>query len=375
MTTEHRPRDDGTRNKEQNIRAPDTTVSASTYADAFADYARTHSEAALYRASMLSQGFVKSGLGPDEIIALHGEAFDRVCEGCSDRERVRLSGDGLQFLLEVMIAYGVQHAEFTELKARKAEQEADHARLLADAAQEADRRKSELMALVAHELRTPLTAALGNVQMARRSLSSGMVERLPRLLDTAEQSLTRLTRLTADLVEASRGLPPALDRRPQELAVLVRQACTWAATVADEKGVRIVRENETWSARVLGDADALLTVFGNLLANAIRYTPEGGTVTVRYGFDERNTWIEIADTGIGMAPDVQRQIFEQFYRAPEAKQIEQQGLGLGLFLVQRLVEAHDGQVIVHSAPGQGSTFRVQIPLLTVQESIQERSHG
>jgi len=95
----------------------------------------------------------------------------------------------------------------------------------------------------------------------------------------------------------------------------------------------------------------------------VRYTPAGGTVTVRYGTEAEHAWVEVADSGIGMSPDVQQSIFEQFYRAPEAQKIEQQGLGLGLFLVQRLVQAHGGRVEVRSSPEAGSTFRILLPLL------------
>ncbi len=355
---------------------PERAASMAGYADGLAEYARTRSEAALYRASLLSQAFVKQGLRPEEIIALHGEAFDRVCEGCSDREKVRLSTDSLQFLLEVMIAYGVQHAAYSELKAREAELRAAEAGRDAEEAREADRRKAELLAVVAHELRTPITAALGHVQLARRSLTEGNVERLPRLLDTTEETLRRLSRMTADLVEASRGGSPALQLEPQELVVLVRQASTWAAALAEEKDITLARAGDTWSARVLGDADALLTVFGNLLSNAIRYTPAGGRVVVRYGTGGGGAWVEVADTGIGMSPEVRERIFERFFRAPEARQVEQQGLGLGLYLVRQLVTAHRGRVEVASTPGQGSTFRVVLPLLAAETpEAEEDPHG
>jgi signal transduction histidine kinase len=348
------------------------------YAAALADYAHTHSEAALYQASLLSQAFVKQGVGPEEIIALHGEAFDAVCMGCSDRDKVRLGGDALQFLLEVMIAYGVQHAEYADLKAREAEASVTAAQRQIEEAREAEQRKAELLAVVAHELRTPITAALGTVQLARRSLTRGHIEGIPRLLDSTEKTLQRLSRLTGDLVEASRGGSPEIHRKPLELAVIVSQACTWAATVAENKGVQLVRQSDAWSARVLGDEDALLTVFGNLLANAIRYTPAGGSVTVRFGTDSEEAWVEVADTGIGMSPEIQPQVFEQFFRAPDAQRIEQQGLGLGLFLVQRLIQAHGGRVDLASTLGVGSSFKVSLPLLTAdapqpQEEPDERA--
>jgi signal transduction histidine kinase len=167
-------------------------VPTEAYVAALSEYAHTHSESALYRASLLSQAFVKQGVGPEEIIALHGEAFDTVCIGCSDRDKVRLGGDALQFLLEVMIAYGVQHAEYADLKAREAEANATAAQRQVEAAREAEQRKAELLAIVAHELRTPITAALGSVQLARRSLTRGNIDRLPWLVDSTEETLQSL---------------------------------------------------------------------------------------------------------------------------------------------------------------------------------------
>jgi signal transduction histidine kinase len=356
-------------------RSNEPSVSVEMYAEAFGEYAKTHSEASLYRASLLSQQFVHQGLGPEEIIALHGEAFSRACTGRSYREQARLGSDSVQFLLEVMIAYGVQHAEYAELKARELEARAEEDRRRAEEAEIAERKKSELMAQVAHELRTPLAAALGQVQLAQRSLVRGQMERIPRLLDSTRETLDRLSRLTADLMNASRGEMPELQYSPQEMAVIVRQACTWAAAVAEQQGVELVRGGGPFSLRVLGNADALLSVLGNLLANAIRYTPAGGRVTISYGSRDQMAWIEVGDTGVGMTPAVQARIFEQFYRGPEAHAIEAQGLGLGLTLVQRLIAAHDGRVEVESAPGRGSIFRVLLPRLIDDVAVEEAPPG
>ena len=110
-----------------------------------------------------------------------------------------------------------------------------------------------------------------------------------------------------------------------------------------------------------GDADALLSVFGNLITNAIHYTPAEGRITVACGAADGKAWVTIADTGIGMTPEVQERIFEKFYRAREARAVEAQGLGLGLSLVHELVQARGGCVEVESAPGRGSTFRIVLP--------------
>jgi signal transduction histidine kinase len=347
-----------------------------TYERILAAYLETRSEAALYEVSLLSEGVIQSGLGPEDIIALHFETLDRLLEGRSYREQARAMSDAHQFLLEVMIAYGVRYKEFVELKLaetmRDAEASAARDRERALDAERADRQKSELLGVIAHELRTPLTAALGHLDLATRSLSRGQIERVPVLLGTAREALGRLSRLSADLVEASREGPTSLQMAPLDLGEIVGQACAWAEPAAVEHGVSLAREGGDARIGVLGSDDALLSVIGNLLSNAVRYTPEGGRVTVRQGIEAEWAWIEVSDTGIGMAPDVQARIFTKFYRAPDAQRLEAQGLGLGLSLVRQLVAAHRGRVEVRSAPGQGSTFRVMLPALRGSEKRGER---
>ena len=322
------------------------------YAAALADYLQTRSEAALSQAAWLSKIFVENGRGPQAIIAFHVDAFSRMVADWPYREQARASANALQFLLEVMITYGTEYKAYAESmldqQAREAEQ--------------SEREKMEILAVIAHELRTPLTAAMGNLDLAVRSLSRGQLEQIPGLLRTAREALGRLSRLSADLVEASRGEPLPLKYTWLELGELVAQACTWARVAAEAKGVSLIQESEVGSCRVLGNADALLSILGNLLSNAIRYTPAGGRITVRHGLNSEGIWVEVADTGLGMTPDVQSRIFEKFYRAPEAHTITTQGLGLGLSLVQDLVRAHGGRVEVESAPRQGSTFRVILPV-------------
>jgi signal transduction histidine kinase len=129
-------------------------ISVDGYAAAIAEYSETHGEAALYRASLLSRAFIERGLGPEDIVALHSQAFARACEGTSDRERLRLSTDSLEFLLEVMIAYGVQHAEYLELKAR-------------DSIRQAEAESARHAAQQAHRLQVLSDAALGHLSLDR----------------------------------------------------------------------------------------------------------------------------------------------------------------------------------------------------------------
>jgi signal transduction histidine kinase len=341
------------------------------------EYLRTRSEAVLYRASLLSQHYVEAGLGPDEIIALHFEALDQTLTSISPREQVHAISDAHQFLLEVMITYGVKYREYLDLRLREslreAEERATHDRERALELERLQQEKNELLAMIAHELRTPLAGAKGAVDMAQRRLAQGETERLTALLASAGEALNRLSRLTADLMQASQGGLPSLDRSPQDLGAIVVQAYTWAQATAAAKGVVLRLVAIAAGARVFGNADALLSVVGNLLANAIRYTPAGGRVTVQVDVEDSNATAVVIDTGIGMTPAVRARIFEKFYRAPEARQHEAQGLGLGLALVQQMVLAHGGQIEVESTPGAGSTFRVVLPLMP--EGAEERNDG
>jgi signal transduction histidine kinase len=331
--------------------AVDPAIPLDRYGQVLADYLKSPGEQALYEASLVSRDLVHHGVGPEEIVALHMEALDQTLDGVAPLEQARCVGHAHQFLLEVMIVYGLTYREYLEMKVRERDTVA------AEAVQE----RTELLATVAHEMRTPLTAALGTIDLARRDLVSGRTDRVVPWLGTAHDALHRLSRLTADIARASVGEPPVLAPTPHDLCEVVTEACAWAESAVAEKGLVLVRDDAQPSVSVVSDADALLSVFGNLLANAIRYTPAGGSITVCCGADDGEAWTTISDTGIGMAPEIQERIFEKFYRAREARDVEAQGLGLGLSLVQELVQAHGGRVEVQSAPGEGSTFRVVLP--------------
>jgi len=345
------------------------------YERILAGYIREPTEAALYQLSLLSQGLIESGLGPEDIIALHFEALERILRNQPYRERARANTEAQQFLLEVMIAYGVRFKEYLELKMRQAlqnaETEAARERERALDAERIGRQQEEMLAVIAHELRTPLTAARGNLDLASRSLTRQDLERMAAQLGRAREAIDRLSRLTADLVESSREGDPPLAFAPQPLALVVEQACAWAEPTTVDAGVQLNRTPIDLAIVVQADADGLLSILGNLLSNAIRYTPMGGEVTVRAGVADALAWVEVRDTGIGMPPEVQAHIYERFYRAPDARHLEARGLGLGLSLVQKLVRAHGGRIRLESAPGQGSSFRVYLPLAT-EES--ERTH-
>lgn len=343
-------------------------VGPEAYQQLLAGYVHQASEEALYRVSLLSQGLIESGLGPEDIIALHFEALDRLMEDWPPRERLRAGTEAQQFLLEVMIAYGVRFKEYLEVRMRQAlhsaEAEAARERERALDAERVGRQQDEMLAVIAHEMRTPLAAAQGILDLAKRSLTRQELERALGQLDRAGEALGRLSRLTADLVESSRDEDPAVAITGQALGRVVEQACAWAEPTALARSVHLDAPPVDAAIAVHADADGLLSILGNLLSNAIRYTPAGGQVAVRCGVSGSWARVDVRDTGIGMTPEMQERIYERFYRSPEARRLEPQGLGLGLNLVQKLVRAHGGRIELKSEPGRGSTFRLYLPLAT-----------
>ena len=299
-------------------------------------------------------------------MALHFEALDVVLPRYPYREHTRVIGEAHQFLLEMMIAYGVKYKEYLELKVREslrdAESRATRETERALEAERLQREKTEILAVIAHEMRTPITVARGNLDLASRSLSQGRVDPATELLASARQALDRLSRLSADLVEASRGDIPEIEITPQDLSSILTQASHWLRPAAEAKGIVIEYTGEGQQHAILGNRDALLSVFGNLLSNAVRYTPAPGRVKIEVIPEQDRVAVVVRDTGIGMTPEVQARIFDKFYRGPEARTIEAKGLGLGLALVRQILNAHGGEVTVESAPGQGSAFHVYLPV-------------
>src|SRR5215213_7774637 len=229
--------------------AVEPAIPLDRYGQVLADYLKSPGEQALYEASLVSRDLVHHGVGPEEIVALHMEALDQTLDGFAPLEQARFVGHAHQFLLEVMIVYGLTYREYLEMKVRERDSVA------AQAVQE----RTELLATVAHEMRTPLTAALGTIDLARRDLVSGRTDRVGPWLGTARDALHRLSRLTADIARASMGEPPVLNFAPLDLCRVAADACAWGESAVAEKGLVLVCEDEQPAVSVVGDADALLS--------------------------------------------------------------------------------------------------------------------
>ncbi|KQW52454.1 hypothetical protein ASC77_24000 [Nocardioides sp. Root1257] len=225
--------------------------------------------------------------------------------------------------------------------------------------------KDEFIGLVSHELRTPLTSIYGYVSMLHER------EDLPEIalkqIGVVARSADRLRILVDDLLEAaqvtSNGL--SLDPGPVDLASIVAESIASARPHAADAGIVLEADLPT-QAGLVGDQVRLAQVVDNLVSNAIKYTPRGGSVHVT--LDERTDAVEllVRDTGMGIAPDDLDQVFNRFFRTQQAADQAIRGVGLGLAITKQIIEGHGGVIEVDSELGRGSEFRVVLPLQVIR---------
>jgi PAS domain S-box-containing protein len=236
------------------------------------------------------------------------------------------------------------------------------------AAEEASRLKDEFLATVSHELRTPLTALLGYAQLLQaRKRDEAYVA---RTVEKIARSARAQAQLTEDLLDVARIVTGKLRIEPQpiDLIAVIRAALDTARPAAEAKGLQLQIELEPAASALVGDANRLQQVIWNLLSNATKFTPSGGTITLRLESEDRHARFTVRDTGEGISPAFLPYVFDRFRQADGTSNRAHGGLGLGLAIVRHLVELHGGTVQVASAGvGQGATFTVRLPLAVIDQ--------
>jgi signal transduction histidine kinase len=225
---------------------------------------------------------------------------------------------------------------------------------------EADRLIDEFVALISHELRTPLTSIIGYLEL---TLDDGnLTDEQRGYLDVVDQNADRLLQLVNDLLFVAALQAEQFEVRPSELdlAVVARQSVAEAGPRASANGIELTYEADA-VAPVQADKGRMFQVLANLLSNAIKFTPAGGDVRVSVVPLNGVVRLEVADTGIGIAVDDQRRLFDRFFRASTTVQQHFPGSGLGLYIARAIVEAHGGSITVRSELGEGASFRVELP--------------
>jgi signal transduction histidine kinase/CHASE3 domain sensor protein len=228
---------------------------------------------------------------------------------------------------------------------------------------ELDRLKDDFVATVSHELRTPLTSMMGFLEMIREGEAGELTVEQKRFLAIVYRSSERLQRLVGDLLFVARldanGLQ--LQFGPVDLDGIVREAVESAGAVARSRELDLRLELAPVPI-VTGDKERLSQLIGNLVSNALKFTPAGGRVTVKTFVDGRHAVVEVEDDGIGIPAGEQDRLFQRFFRSSTATEQAIPGTGLGLVISRAIAEAHGGSIDVRSDAGSGACFRVELPL-------------
>jgi signal transduction histidine kinase len=246
--------------------------------------------------------------------------------------------------------------------------EAEHsARAIAE---EVNKAKDQFVAALSHELRTPLTSIMGWVPMLRKQDADPAL--VARAIDSIERNAALQARLVDDLLDISRIVAGKLrlERRPHDVGMIALAAIETARPAAEKRNIVLDVAIDT-PVTVHGDAARLQQVIGNLLSNALKFTPEKGQVTVRVTEDAADAIISVSDTGKGIRADFLPFVFDAFRQADDPYTRKPgSGLGLGLAIVRHLVQAHGGTVTAQSAgDGLGATFMVRLPVNAGRDEI------
>ncbi len=231
---------------------------------------------------------------------------------------------------------------------------------------EVERLKNEFISTVSHELRTPMTSIKGYTDLLFLGMAGGLTDAQRSFLQIIKSNADRLTALVNDILDISRIETGRLRLSIESLdmAELISGVVTSFREQYRDKGITLVWEEPDGLPGVRGDATRVTQVLSNLVANAWHYTPEGGQVTVTAHTADGFVQVDVADTGIGIAPEDLARVFDRFYRADHPVVQEAGGTGLGLSIVKMFVEMLGGEIWVESEEGSGSTFSLTLPLFS-----------
>jgi signal transduction histidine kinase len=227
--------------------------------------------------------------------------------------------------------------------------------------QEADRLKDEMVQNVSHELRTPLTFVKGYVELLLAGDAGPLTDEQREYLEVVIERTDTVTRLVSDIMFLQQADQLPNKKSGISLVRLARRALQGCAAIADKARLTLVEDMPDSAPLVVGDEGRLLQVFDNLLGNAIKFSPEGGQITVAVEDEGPVARVSVSDQGIGIPKDQQERIFERFYQVDGSARRRFGGTGLGLAIAKRIVEAHGGEIWAESESGEGSTFFFTVP--------------
>jgi signal transduction histidine kinase len=239
----------------------------------------------------------------------------------------------------------------------------------AEALKEADRRKDEFLATLAHELRNPLAPLRNGLDILQRNPAGENSGEIRNMMD---RQLVHLVRLIDDLLDVSRVSQGKIELRRDTVPIdgIIRSAVESSRPLIDAGGHELMVDLAEASLWVDGDQIRLSQAIGNLLNNAAKYTPRGGQISIVAAAEGQQAVVRVTDNGVGIPENMQAKVFQLFTQIDDHLNRAQGGLGIGLALVNQLVEMHGGTVDAHSSgPGTGTTFTIRLPLVSAPQII------
>jgi signal transduction histidine kinase len=237
-------------------------------------------------------------------------------------------------------------------------------------AQAADKTKDDFLAMISHELQTPISVILGWLSMARGGALAP--ENTVRALDVIERNARMLSRLVDDILDRSRIATGTLRLDPQliSLVTVMHAAIDQVRRKIESAGLDLQTSLPAVNLPIVGDSIRLQQVFTNVLTNAVKFTPRGGSISVSLTATESDATVTVTDTGSGINPEMLPFVFEPFRQGAETLRQSTRGLGLGLSIARYFVERHHGTIRCASdGPGRGASFIVTLPLAAADHAI------
>ncbi|HEX6267355.1 MAG TPA: response regulator, partial [Burkholderiales bacterium] len=231
--------------------------------------------------------------------------------------------------------------------------------------------KDEFLAVLSHELRTPLAPILGWASLMKSAENPEQVRRAAEAIERNALLQTQLVDDLLDMAQVTHG-SPKLNLEILDVSAVIRTAQEASARDLEKKSIRLEATQTGGPLFVEGDAGRLQQVFRNILSNAVKFTPSGGSIAVTLSREERSARVVVSDTGVGIAPEFLPFVFEMFRQQERGTRRSHEGLGIGFSLVKRLVEIHKGTVVVASpGVGRGTEVTVRLPLAAEIEDLDD----
>lgn len=227
-----------------------------------------------------------------------------------------------------------------------------------------DDMKSSFISVAAHQLRTPLSGVRWTLKMLLNGDLGPIQDEQKSFITKTYETNNRMIGLVNDMLSVDRIESGKMKYQPEpiNLLELLKSILFEAMPNAEKRNVKVSIEPMSLVPSIVADPDQMRAAFQNIIENAVKYTPDGGTVTISIVRTNNHVDVKVADTGIGVPKDQQKELFRRFFRARNAIEVEADGSGLGLYLVKKIVERAGGGVSMRSKEGEGSVFTISLPL-------------